>query len=309
MNILVVLASFNGEKYIREQIISILNQKYINVTIKVFDDYSSDKTIEVVNNIKALDSRVDVIENNIQSGSAAKNFLISLCSLKRLELSHYDFIALSDQDDIWLPEKLHRALNEIKNQNLDLYMSNLIMWEEESSQKSLIKKSYKQKRFDFLFEGGSAGCTYVFSIKFYTNFIEKVIPIDLNEWKYLSHDWLIYFFARLNHAKVLIDDVAYIYYRIHKNNVHGQLNKNTFFSYLKRFNMILSQWYYIQSYNFSQLLNENSEEYYIYKMYNKNWFTRSLIIFKYNFRLMRSRTKFIQFALVSLIPRFKRAVL
>jgi rhamnosyltransferase len=310
MNILVVLASYNGEKYIKEQINSILNQKDVNVTLRIFDDCSSDSTIDVINSIKDVDSRVEVIKNITQSGSAAKNFLISLCSLKDFDYTKFDFIALSDQDDLWLPEKLYRAINELTNQNADLYMSNLIMWEEESNKNTLIKKNYKQKKFDFLFEGGSAGCTYVFSVNFYVILTNNVSKVGLDEWKYLSHDWLIYFLARLNCIKVFIDDQAYIHYRIHKNNVHGQLNKNSLSSLRKRISYVLSGWYNHQINGFINFLDPKSIEYRIYLDYNDNWFSRLYVLLKYNFQLMRSKKKFIKFFILSLIgfkkKKFKR---
>jgi rhamnosyltransferase len=131
----------------------------------------------------------------------------------------------------------------------------------------------------------------------YTNF---------NQWKYLSHDWLIYFFARINNEDVFIDNNSYILYRIHNSNVHGQLNNISLRSYYLRYKLIINQWYFFQSVNFSRLLSVDSEEYNIYKMYNKNWFTRFYILIKYNFKLMRSKRKYIQFALISLIPRTNR---
>jgi rhamnosyltransferase len=306
MNILIVLASYDGEKYIREQIVSILNQNHVNVTIKVFDDCSSDSTVEVINSIKDVDSRVELIENITQSGSAAKNFLISLSSLKDSDLTQFDFIALSDQDDLWLPEKLYRAVSAMKNQNSDLYISNLVMWDEKSNKKTLIKKHYKQKRFDFLFEGGSAGCTYVFSVNFFTNLIDKITKVSLEEWKYLSHDWLIYFYARLNNLKVIIDDKAYIHYRIHENNVHGQLNKNSLLSFKKRINYVFSGWYDHQIEGFFKFLDPQSIEYRIYLDYSRNWFSRFYVLVKYNFQLMRSKKKFIIFFILSLTAFKKR---
>lgn len=305
MNILVVLASYNGEKYIKEQIDSILNQKNVNVTIKIFDDCSCDSTFEIINSIKCVDNRVEVFQNFTQSGSASKNFLNSLYSLNDSDFKKYDFIALSDQDDIWMDSKLSEATKKMQIDNSSLYASNLIIWDEGKDSKRILKKDFKQTKFDFLFEGASAGCTYVFTSLFLIEFKKFASGINLEKWKFLSHDWLIYFCARSLNKSVIIDSNSYIFYRIHQSNVHGQLNRNSLNAFVKRFAFIIDEWYFIHSYHFSQFLKYGSVELYIYDMYNKNWFTRIWVVFRYNFKLIRSKRKFIHFALISLLPRFK----
>lgn len=305
--VLVVLATYNGEKYVKEQIQSILNQVDVDITLVVFDDNSVDDTVLIIKSLE--DPRIQLYINKQNSGSPALNFLGALTQLEDSFIQKFDYVALSDQDDIWLRAKLYRGVEKLITSSSSLYASNLILWDEQNGKKNILLKDFKQTRFDHLFEGGSAGCTYVFNNIFALELKMIVQNINFDTWKFLSHDWLIYFIARSTYRKVFIDTESFILYRIHETNIHGQLNKNSFLSYLKRFNLILSQWYFIQSCNFSQLLIKDSEELYIYKMYNKNWFTRSWIIIKYNFKLMRSRSKFIQFALVSLIPRFKRSVL
>ena len=73
MNILVILASFNGGKYIKEQLDSILEQKSVKVDIRVFDDCSQDDTIQVLNEYKT-NSNIFVQKRKKSSGSAAINF-------------------------------------------------------------------------------------------------------------------------------------------------------------------------------------------------------------------------------------------
>ena len=151
-SILVILASYNGEKYIREQINSILNQKNVNIKIHVFDDASKDKTGQIV------EKRDNVIlnERKIGSGSAAINFLEALLELNfKHELIKYDYIAFSDQDDIWLENKLSRSIQFLK-QGFELYGSNLNIYKDGKFTNEMVVKSQKQKKYDFLFEGGSA---------------------------------------------------------------------------------------------------------------------------------------------------------
>jgi rhamnosyltransferase len=300
MRILVILASFNGAKYISEQIQSILSQQNVDVFIKVFDDGSTDETISLINDIDS--ERVQLKENSKPTGSAALNFFYSLLSLKDEELKQYDYISFADQDDIWLPNKLESAYQALKSQKADLYMSNLILWEEIANKKSILKRSFPQKRFDYLFEGGSAGCTYVFTTTFCLDLRKILSTSNISDWRFFSHDWFVYFFARYNKYKVSFDSSAFILYRIHETNVHGQLNTFSIFSIIERFKLIKNGWFDHQIKGFIEFLPKDSIEYRIYCLYKKNYFTRLYVLLRYNFSLMRSKLKFIKFFLLSLIP-------
>jgi rhamnosyltransferase len=303
MNFLVILASFNGVKYIEEQISSIITQEDVNVTLLVFDDGSNDGTIDLLFSKFSLSTtNVKIIQNSIPTGSAANNFLQAINTIDDKIIGAHDYIALSDQDDIWMPNKLKEAGKILKKGKSDLYMSNLILWNESSNTTSIIKKSFKQKKYDYLFEGGSAGCTYVLS-KQLINIIKKTInEVEYKKWNFFSHDWFIYFVARVNGFSVFIDDRAFIRYRIHETNVHGQLNTFTFYALKERLKLIMNGWFYYQAKSFLTLLPSHSTESKIYRLYTKNYFTRMYVIFRYNFTLIRSPIKAIQFFIVSLLP-------
>ena len=303
MKFLIILASYNGEKYIAEQLISILNQKDVSVDILIFDDCSSDKTIDIINNFN--DERILLKRNKISSGSAAMNFLNGIIQTSSIVFSKYDFFAFSDQDDIWHSDKLISSLNRMKIDSSELYCANLILWDEISNNSFTLRKDFQQTQYDFLFEGGSAGCTYVLSRNLFLNLKNTIIDIKLAYWDNLSHDWLLYFLTRIKGYKVSIDPVPKITYRIHQNNVHGHLNTNTLISFFNKFKIVFNGWYFEHIKHFIKLTPPNSDFRYIYHFYTKNWFTRFFILIKYNFKLFRSKRKFIQFAILSLIPRFK----
>lgn len=300
--VLVLLCSYNGGQFIYDQIKSILLQKNVLIEIYVFDDGSTDNTLDVINGFD--DSRIKLFKNKSNSGSAALNFINAICSIPYEVYNKFDCVALSDQDDIWLDFKVYCAVNKIEECLVDLYCSNLTIWDTNSNSKTLLKKDFKQVKFDYLFEGGSAGCTYVMSFNFFDELSFFLKDLDLTHWEYLSHDWLIYFYGRLNKKKVFIDQNSYILYRIHTENVHGQLNINSFNSLLKRLDFVKNGWYFKQIEGFSKLLNIDSIEYNIYKLYSKNFFTRIWILIKCNCQLIRSKRKFVKFILVSLLPRF-----
>lgn len=301
MKILVILASYNGENYIKEQIESILSQDGVTLDIMVFDDVSKDNTLKVLASF-STELRVKLIKNPAATGSAANNFFNAIKNITDDVINQYDCLAFADQDDIWLPNKLFAASKMLQKEKSNLYMSNLILWKEKTNTKSIIKKCYPQKKYDFLFESGSAGCTYVFSNTFCLDLKQTLLTVDYSQWKYFSHDWFVYFFARINNYGVSIDSNAYILYRIHENNVHGQLNTNSIFAIKERLKLIKEGWYFEHIKGFLKLTPQYSVEKRIYKNYYKNYFTRLIVLFRYNFSLMRSPKKFLQFFIISLLP-------
>lgn len=301
MKVLVILASYNGEKYIKEQIESILSQEGVLVKIIVFDDLSIDKTVALVRS-NFIDNRVEIVHNLKQTGSAANNFFGAIKGLSIDYLNRFDYVSFADQDDIWLPQKLFSAIEKLTKDKSSLYLSNLILWEEEKNTKSIINKSYPQKKYDFLFEGGSAGCTYVFTTRFCKDLKEVLHQFDYSNWVFFSHDWFVYFYARINNVKVSIDSNAYILYRIHGQNVHGQLNVFSISALLQRLKLIKQGWYFKSIDGFIQFTVEGSVENNIYKLYTQNYFTRLYVLLRYNFDLMRSFKKFIQFFIISILP-------
>jgi len=301
LKILVILAAYNGENFIKEQVNSILEQAGVLVNIKIFEDVSKDNTLQALDDYRD-DSRVEVFKNVAASGSAANNFFNAIKSISDDTINSYEFIAFSDQDDIWLPEKLKVASSMLVKEQSSLYCSNLILWDEKSNHKSIIHKSYPQKKYDFLFEGGSAGCTYVFTNDFCIRLKRVVEKTNYMQWKFFSHDWFVYFYARISKDKVSIDSNAYMLYRIHSDNVHGQLNKNSLHALSERLKLIKQGWYFKQIKGFSTFVESQSIESKIYELYSKNYFSRLYILLRYNFELMRSSKKFIMFFMISLLP-------
>ena len=301
MKILVILASYNGAKYIEEQMDSILNQESVSLDIMVFDDCSTDNTIEVLNKYK-VNTNVLINKREKGTGNGCHNFSDAIKSLSNDLINSYDFIAFADQDDIWFPNKMFEAGKMLKTDQSGLYFSNLIVWDEKTNKKSILNKSYPQKKYDFLFEGGSAGCTYVFTNDFCLGLKKILANINYYQWEYFSHDWFVYFYARANGYKVSIDSNAYITYRIHANNSHGKLNQISLYAVKERLKYIKNGWYYKQIKGFSEFITLESIESKIYHLYAKNYFTRMYVLLRYNFQLMRSTKKCIQFFIISLLP-------
>jgi len=105
--IIVILCSYQGEAYIAQQLDSILNQSYQPIEIHVSDDCSTDNTANIVESYRDRFSNINFHQNS-QNIGFLKNFEASLLRVKG------KYIALSDQDDIWHPDKLLVAMEELK---------------------------------------------------------------------------------------------------------------------------------------------------------------------------------------------------
>ena len=104
----ILMATYNGEKYLAEQIESIINQSYTNWHLYIQDDCSTDRTLTVAFSYqKKFPEKITVIKNTKNSGSAKDNFF------SMLSLSTSEYIMFSDQDDIWLPDKIKITHNRM----------------------------------------------------------------------------------------------------------------------------------------------------------------------------------------------------
>ena len=103
------MTTYNGERYLQEQIDSILNQTYSNFELIICDDCSTDSTIEIISSYN--DSRIKLFVNDKNLGFK-KNFE------KAIKLCTGEYIALSDQDDIWKSNHLEVLYEKINNKEL-----------------------------------------------------------------------------------------------------------------------------------------------------------------------------------------------
>lgn len=215
--ILVLLAAYNGERFIAKQLHTILNQAHKPDKILINIDLSADKTVAIVEDYATKFSEIEILSSHKRFGSAASNFIHLLSNA---DLSNVDYIALADQDDLWNEEKLYKAIQKLE-QGYDGYSSNVeAFWE--SGQKKIIKKNQPQKKFDHLFESAGPGCTFVITKKLASS-LQTFLNNNHGEISRMKHyhDWLIYAFARTNRYKWVIDDFVSMRYRQHERNDFG----------------------------------------------------------------------------------------
>jgi rhamnosyltransferase len=233
----ILMASYNGTLYIKEQIESILKQSGVEVHLFISVDLSTDDTHEICNRYEQKNHNVTVLKYGGRFGGAGRNFYRLI---RDVNFSNYDFVALSDQDDIWKPGKLFQAVNIMQNNELAAYSSDVIAFWGNGREK-LVKKSYYQKEFDYYFESAGPGCSYVFKRQALQEFKDFL----LNKWHRVnsveSHDWLIYAFFRSRNMPWCIDNKVLMRYRQHESN---QIGSNFGLkAYIKRTNMINNGWY------------------------------------------------------------------
>ncbi len=232
--IAILLAAYNGKAYLKEQIDSILNQEDVAVTIFISIDTSSDGTREWLESSYVGFSQIIILEDVGRFGGAAKNFFRLI---RDVDFMNYDYIAFADQDDVWYPDKLSRAIEALKQHNADGYSSNVLaFWEDGREQ--LIVKSQPQCRYDYLFEAAGPGCTYVMSKKLGCT-IQNCVK---SEWDNIQniwlHDWFCYAYARAHGYTWIIDEKPSMRYRQH---THNQVGVNQGFkAFIHRFQKVVN---------------------------------------------------------------------
>ena len=214
----ILLATYNGEKYLKEQLDSILNQTYKNIRIIISDDCSKDTTPEILKEYQKKDDRIElhIQKNNL---GVVKNIEFLL---KQVKSPYY---MLADQDDYWLPEKAEKSLEKLKEEKADLVFGDLevvdknlnTMYSSFNDYMLLTRKINKyinSYKVNYLYNC-ITGCTVLAK----KETIEKIIPLPTNS-KRVLHDHWIGLMVALN-GKLAYVPEKYIRYRQHGNNEVG----------------------------------------------------------------------------------------
>jgi len=212
----VCISTYNGEKYIKEQVISILNQLNIDDEIIISDDNSSDNTINIINNIK--DNRIKIFKNKINLGYTA-NFE------KSIKYSSGDYIFLSDQDDIWHKDKVKIFLEYFNNYDLIVSDAKII-----NKNGDIIINSYfeirktKKDIISNIIKFGCLGCCLAFKKKI----LIKALPFPKNKILCTHDNWL-FLIGCIYYKYIILDDKLVFYRRHNENYSTGGLLKSTTF--------------------------------------------------------------------------------
>ncbi len=219
MKIAVLMSTYNGEKYLKEQIESILSQKLnddCKLTLFIRDDGSVDQTRDIIESYARQYENVTCVPYSSPIHKGIKDSFMFL--LKTAEEKGYDYYAFSDQDDVWMENKLAVAVDSLEshvNPKGALYYSNRYVVD-----KKLRVREKQHIRFygdftEILWGSKAAGNTMIFN----HILAEKILlcPTQM----VVNHDTWVYRLAKCIGSDIYFDENAYIYYRQHANNVVG----------------------------------------------------------------------------------------
>jgi rhamnosyltransferase len=211
------MATYNGERWLPEQLDSIRNQQQVDVRVVVSDDQSTDGTLNVLDEHSALLPLTILPVQKDRFGSASRNFLRLI---RDADIGEAAYVALADQDDIWHPDKLARAVARLRSDGADAYSSDVeAFWPD--GRTTVVKKSYPLKRLDHVFGSPGPGCTFVFTCAIFLNMRDWVTINFTALSKLWVHDWILYSYARARGFRWIIDNVPTMRYRQHHSNEIG----------------------------------------------------------------------------------------
>ena len=215
--VLVMMAAYNGEKYLAEQIESILSQQDVQVDLLIADDCSTDSTPEICRAYADRLPNVVFVQQQQNLGCAA-NFMSMLLAA---DPDGHDYFAFSDQDDVWLPQKLAAGVAKLQasGKRCSLYYSdvrdvNADLSDAHSEFGGFIPCQNRLK--PVLAYGFAAGCTMVFDSDL-CRLAQRNVPRDLQRY----HDGWLHLVA-LTCANVVPDLMhSYILRRVAGQNIVG----------------------------------------------------------------------------------------
>ncbi len=216
-HVCILLATYNGAQWLDEQLESIAKQQGVRVSIVASDDSSSDGTMAVLSRW-AERLPIDVLPTSLERfGSAHRNFLRLI---RDIDLGDVDYIALSDQDDIWLQGKLLRGIQSLNLLNAEGYSSSVTaFWSD--GRKHDIDKAQPMQTLDYLFGSPGPGCTFVLPRAVFVD-LKTFVTCNFERLKSIwVHDWFIYAFVRSRGGRWFIDSQLNMLYRQHGSNEIG----------------------------------------------------------------------------------------
>lgn len=211
--IAIFLGTYNGSRFIQEQLNSLKNQSHSNWCLYVSDDGSSDDTLDIVSKfIESVPNTIKILKGE-QKGFC-RNFL-SMAENPNIKADYYAFC---DQDDIWLPQKLAVSLKAIKpfdNQPCS-YFSSTIAIDEVGVEFGLSQPRPKPPGFRNAIIQSIAGANTTLFNQKAKELFEKT-PNTIHA----SHDWWLYQLVTGAGGKIIYTETSHILYRFHENNVIG----------------------------------------------------------------------------------------
>lgn len=216
----ILLTTYNGEKYLREQMDSIFSQTYTNWRIIIVDDCSTDNTCPIIMEYKRkYPNKIELYKHNENSGDPASNFF------ELLNISRAEYVMFCDQDDVWLENKIEmtiKAMKELENKHeqlpvlvhtdlkvvdskLNVLANSMVRYQKLDSNSKTLK--------ELVVQNNVTGCTTMLNRKL----VSKCCNIPKNV---IMHDWWVALIAAAFGVIGFVNEPT-ILYRQHESNQVG----------------------------------------------------------------------------------------
>jgi len=231
MKLAVLLSTYNGERYLKQQLDSLLDQELRPTYILIRDDGSSDGTIDI---LEEYCSKNDFIHyysgENLKPARSFWNLIENAPDA--------DYYALCDQDDVWFKDKLKRAAELLEKEDNSiplLYCSKYTITDKDLNPiDSNVSSLYNFSDFAHaLIYHTAPGCTFVFN----EEAKKRILEYDINKEYCVIHDAIIHKVVTM-FGKMILDNESHMYYRQHGDNQIG-MNANVFKTFTGRINRFL----------------------------------------------------------------------
>ncbi len=206
----ILMSTYNGEEYIREQMDSILAQNYPDVDILIRDDGSSDDTFVILKEYEEMHQNIRAYQG--ENIGVNKSFF----ELLRSSNTEAAYIGFCDQDDYWLPEKIEKAVEQLERmEGPALYCGAKTLVDENLERLKSQQNPHVTPGFgNAVIESICSGCTTLMNREL-ADIIIRRLPEDV-----VHHDWWCYMAASYL-GSMYYDEKSYIYYRQHGGNEVG----------------------------------------------------------------------------------------
>lgn len=232
----IMMAVYNGQDFLEQQIKSILQQTYTNWRLFIRDDGSTDASLDVAKRAADTDERIVLVDDPTLAGGGSKE---NFAAIHEYVKANYDFsyFMFSDQDDVWCPQKVEKSLCACKDAEAERGCPVLVHTDLEvvDAQLNTLGTSFvayralevnKKDLNHLLVQNNVTGCTMLWNGK-----LDDLL--QMNDSRVAMHDWWIALIASL-FGEIRFIDESLIKYRQHGKNVVGATNVNSIGFVIKR---------------------------------------------------------------------------
>ena len=215
----ILMATYNGRRYVAKQIESILNQTYQDFRLIVSDDCSTDSTLKILEEYESKDDRIEIFSQGQNLGIVG-NFEFLIGKVRS------EYFMFADQDDVWEKDKIEKSIKKLEEDKLDLVYTDLSVVDSRLNEiapsywrlKGLDYRIKKYNDFESLYLNNFVtGCTMLVKSKW----INDILPLP-KESKYVLHDYWISLIISQK-GKIGYIDEPTVKYRQHKDNKVGSI--------------------------------------------------------------------------------------